>query len=890
MGKYIGASGLSYLWEQIVSIFAKKSDVTIKSVKVNGSELTPDEEKAVDVEVPSSTSQLYNDAKFIPTYFCGNGSYSSVPEGFKDMPNGAYVLRWRGHYSDPSYDTYLLVRYSGTKIYTMGMENNVPIFEWNENALHFEPTQELNQIIEYRKVHINGDIISIPTYSPLPLSAADIFDYLNQIGFLWFESQTDEETGDETEILHTIGEVHPIALALKDYDGTNGDDSLDINTGLPQTMLNLRHLNVPTNLEDFAIGVPPVGSARIVAPILVMPNLEVYEKATDVCLLEIKTLSMRDTFIPGMHQAELQITEYLLLEKKKRSQTVTVDAVESVDSTFVDFTEAQWADYDFFGEANVIETVKVNGTALTPDANKAVDVSVPTKTSDLTNDSKFIQDKGGGSGMNSLTSVIDCAFSSEDTVLTCQGRQAAVNVNPGGVDIISNWAGNSNDVDENGTRDVEIHTSKGKAYYNSKEIATVDQIPAAVTESTVSGWGFTKNSGTYSKPSGGIPKTDLASAVQTSLGKADSALQLVDGKINFSSLSNGLYWGGVTLNCDSNGNLIAIWNDATSGTVKIVDITRASGNYTVAYTADIPSYETDPTVPSHVKSISSNDISNWNGKQAAISDLETIRSGAALGATALQSFTESDPTVKSWAKNDIVIGESVPIPSSGNYLLCFSKDIFKNTGEYGNTVVRLKNAEGGSVNWIYTSNVSDADWSHLAPDECLPTIGLLRVKLAEKYTKPSTGIPKTDLASAVQTSLGLADTALQSFTETDPTVPAWAKAASKPTYTAAEVHALPDTTVIPAAPGTLNTNNTTAQTASSSEALSGTIKLHKVAKTGTYSDLIGKPTIPTVPTNVSAFTNDAGYLTDASGITIYSGTATPSSSLGNDGDIYIKTS
>lgn len=31
----------------------------------------------------------------------------------------------------------------------------------------------------------------------------------------------------------------------------------------------------------------------------------------------------------------------------------------------------------------------------------------------------------------------------------------------------------------------------------------------------------------YSKPSGGIPKTDLASDVQTSLGKADSALQSV---------------------------------------------------------------------------------------------------------------------------------------------------------------------------------------------------------------------------------------------------------------------------------------------------------------------------------------------------------------------------
>ena len=74
-------------------------------------------------------------------------------------------------------------------------------------------------------------------------------------------------------------------------------------------------------------------------------------------------------------------------------------------------------------------------------------------------------------------------------------------------------------------------------------------IPAAVTEQTVAGWGFTKNTGTYSKPSGGIPdsdiasaanwnakgtyskpsggipKSDLASDVQESLGKADTALQ-----------------------------------------------------------------------------------------------------------------------------------------------------------------------------------------------------------------------------------------------------------------------------------------------------------------------------------------------------------------------------
>ena len=42
--------------------------------------------------------------------------------------------------------------------------------------------------------------------------------------------------------------------------------------------------------------------------------------------------------------------------------------------------------------------------------------------------------------------------------------------------------------------------------------------------------------------------------------------------------------------------------------------------------------------------------SEVNAKQDTINDLDAIRSGAALGATALQSFTETDPTVPSWAK------------------------------------------------------------------------------------------------------------------------------------------------------------------------------------------------------------------------------------------------
>lgn len=47
----------------------------------------------------------------------------------------------------------------------------------------------------------------------------------------------------------------------------------------------------------------------------------------------------------------------------------------------------------------------------------------------------------------------------------------------------------------------------------------------ATLEADVAEKGFTKNTGTYSKPAGGIPKTDLSDAVQASLGKADTALQ-----------------------------------------------------------------------------------------------------------------------------------------------------------------------------------------------------------------------------------------------------------------------------------------------------------------------------------------------------------------------------
>lgn len=134
---------------------------------------------------------------------------------------------------------------------------------------------------------------------------------------------------------------------------------------------------------------------------------------------------------------------------------------------------------------------------------------------------------------------------------------------------------------------------------------------------------------------------------------------------------------------------------------------------------------------------------------------------------------------------------------------------------------------------------------------------------------------------------------------------------------------------IPAAPGTLTTTATTTQATATNEALSGSISLHKVSKTGSYNDLNNKPTIPTVSNStvtltfngatVGSFTlNGTGGTIDIGTViglpsfsaanngqilgvvngqlawitptTIYTGSGTPSSSTGNDGDIYLQTS
>lgn len=114
-------------------------------------------------------------------------------------------------------------------------------------------------------------------------------------------------------------------------------------------------------------------------------------------------------------------------------------------------------------------------------------------------------------------------------------------------------------------------------------------IPNAVTEITVEGWGFTKNTGTYSMPSDGIPKTDLARAVQASLENADSALQSIPDTY---ATKDELLWiqaegeAGVRLkgtNGTATGNLAISAGDDKTASDGTAYPSAASGDHAVAF-------------------------------------------------------------------------------------------------------------------------------------------------------------------------------------------------------------------------------------------------------------------------------------------------------------------
>lgn len=116
--------------------------------------------------------------------------------------------------------------------------------------------------------------------------------------------------------------------------------------------------------------------------------------------------------------------------------------------------------------------------------------------------------------------------------------------------------------------------------------------------------------GKYSKPAGGIPKADLAEAVQTSLGKADTALQSHQTVTLASGTNNGTVKitvnGTVTDNVAVKGLKSAAYTEssayatAAQGTKADDAMPKAGGAFTGAVTVQAPTAEMNPATKQYV--------------------------------------------------------------------------------------------------------------------------------------------------------------------------------------------------------------------------------------------------------------------------------------------------
>ena len=187
------------------------------------------------------------------------------------------------------------------------------------------------------------------------------------------------------------------------------------------------------------------------------------------------------------------------------------------------------------GDTNVIEVVKVNNTALVPDANKAVNIEVPTKTSDLTNDSNF------------LTS-----FTETDPTVPA-------------------WAKASTKPSYTASEVGALPSDTPLFSGDYEDLTNKPTIPSAVTESTVSGWGFTKNTGTItgitmngaSKGTSGV--VNLGTVItehQDISGKANSADVYTKAQVD-DMIEDVAYFGdtvGNVTTADFNAQSDTVWN------------------------------------------------------------------------------------------------------------------------------------------------------------------------------------------------------------------------------------------------------------------------------------------------------------------------------------------
>lgn len=301
----------------------------------------------------------------------------------------------------------------------------------------------------------------------------------------------------------------------------------------------------------------------------------------------------------------------------------------------------------------------------------------------------------------------------------------------------------------------------------------------------------------YQKPANGIPGSDLDNGVRSDLNKARSAVQPGDLAL---VASTGDYDDLIDKPTIPDAQVQSDWNEADSS---------------------LPSYILNkPTIPPGVTVDQTYDPASTNPQSGvavaeALAPVEEVIPSAATSSNQLADKAFVNSSVATNTAN-YISDNGEPFTSLAD-LEAYSGTLTNNDYAF----VVGTDAAGNTTYTRYKYNASTDTW---AEEYVLNNSSFT----ATQWDAINSGIKSGDVA-LIATAIQPGDLASVA------TSGSYADLLNKPT--------------IPAAPGTLNTNNTGAQTVQSSEALSGTIKLHKVSKTGSYADLNNKPTIPAAQVN-----------------------------------------
>ena len=258
----------------------------------------------------------------------------------------------------------------------------------------------------------------------------------------------------------------------------------------------------------------------------------------------------------------------------------------------------------------------------------------------------------------------------------------------------------------------------------------------------------------YQKPSGGIPSTDMTSAVQTSLGKADSAYQKPGTGIPKSDLAEGVQTslGKADTAIQSLAPVTDLIPAAASTTNQLAD--KAFVNSSVA--TNTANYISDNGEPF----TSLADLQAYSGPLTN-NDYAFVVGTDSAGNTTYTRYKYTAST-ESWAEEYVLNNSSF---TAAQWAAISSGITSADVTKIGNAVLVTAQSLTTEQKTQARSNIGAGTYSKasggIPASDLASAVQTSLGKADSAYQKPSGGIPSSDMASAVQTSLGKADSAYQ---------------------------------------------------------------------------------------------------------------------------------